>query len=69
MSNLQSCILYKLSGIVHLALPAEPVTLAAGFLTEQRIARAKLDGCLPDAPEITPDRIQARAERILKPGR
>jgi hypothetical protein len=57
---------YTSDGAVQVALAAEPVTPAEGFITDARVERAKRDGYLPNIPEVTADSILRRQKMVAE---
>ncbi len=55
-----------MDGIVYLSSTPEPVTMAPGFITEERVEQAKREGWLPAIPEITVAWIMQHAEQMKK---
>jgi hypothetical protein len=51
---------------VYLSSTPEPVTMAPGFITNERLERAKREGWIPAIPEITVEWIMQHAEQMKK---
>jgi hypothetical protein len=55
-----------MDGVVYLASTPVPVTMAPGFITDERVEQAKREGWLPAIPEITVQWIMQHAEQLKR---